>query len=94
MIAPKRHENSGGTFVAQIRTAHHGASPNLLDRPLLTDASWQVVTASAEFVQKLDEIEHLLNDPDTPLDAEKVWALLADVRRYGEKIDDTKRGER
>ncbi len=28
---------------------------------------------------KLTEIERLLNDPDSPIDPSRVWALLAEV---------------
>ncbi len=30
--------------------------------------------------RKLAELDRLLNDPATPLDAERVWALLAELR--------------
>ena len=30
----------------------------------------------AEYRHKLDELDRLLNDPDTPLDASRVWSLL------------------
>lgn len=36
-----------------------------------------------EYERKLEEIERLLNDPDTPFDASKVWALLSDVTSVG-----------
>jgi hypothetical protein len=32
-----------------------------------------------ERAAKLAELERLLNDPATPLDAERVWALLAEI---------------
>lgn len=32
-----------------------------------------------EYDRKLAELERLLNDPATPLDAHRVWALLADI---------------
>jgi hypothetical protein len=37
---------------------------------------------------KLDELERLLNDPDAPLDAPRIWALLAEIETQG-TIDKT-----
>lgn len=31
---------------------------------------------------KLDELDRLLNDPDSPMDPSKVWILLAEVSRH------------
>jgi hypothetical protein len=33
----------------------------------------------AQRAAKLAELERLLNDPTTPLDADRVWALLAEI---------------
>jgi hypothetical protein len=33
----------------------------------------------AEYGQKLDELERLLNDPAAPLDAGRVWCLLFEI---------------
>jgi hypothetical protein len=30
---------------------------------------------------KLDELDRLLNDPDSPMDPSKVWVLLAELSR-------------
>jgi len=35
----------------------------------------------ADYTRKLDEIERMLNDPDTRLEPARVWALLAEVSR-------------
>jgi len=35
----------------------------------------------ADYSRKLDEIERMLNDPDTRLEPDRVWALLAEVSR-------------
>ncbi|HTW27105.1 MAG TPA: peptide chain release factor 1 [Acetobacteraceae bacterium] len=32
-----------------------------------------------EYQRKLDELDRLLNDPDVPMQPERVWALLAEV---------------
>ncbi len=32
-----------------------------------------------DYELKLDELDRLLNDPDSPMDPSKVWALLAEV---------------
>lgn len=33
----------------------------------------------ADYSRKLDELDRLLNDPDTRLEPARVWALLAEV---------------
>lgn len=35
--------------------------------------------AQDEDARKLDELDRLLNDPDVPIDAARVWSLLADL---------------
>nr|WP_294526895.1 peptide chain release factor 1 [uncultured Rhodopila sp.] len=35
----------------------------------------------AEYSSKLDELDRLLNDPDAPLQPDRVWCLLAEVSR-------------
>jgi hypothetical protein len=37
--------------------------------------------SSAEYYRKLDELDRLLNDPDIPMQPERIWSLLADVSR-------------
>jgi hypothetical protein len=37
--------------------------------------------SSAEYRRKLDELDRLLNDPDVPMQPDKIWSLLADVSR-------------
>jgi len=32
-----------------------------------------------DYARKLDELDHLLNDPDVPMDPARVWSLLADL---------------
>jgi hypothetical protein len=32
-----------------------------------------------EYTSKLDELDHLLNDPDVAMQPEKVWSLLAEI---------------
>ncbi|HSU06436.1 MAG TPA: peptide chain release factor 1 [Acetobacteraceae bacterium] len=32
-----------------------------------------------EYARKLDELDRLLNDPDVPMEPEKVWSLLAEI---------------
>ncbi len=34
----------------------------------------------ADYSRKLDELDRLLNDPDTRLEPARVWAILAEVR--------------
>jgi hypothetical protein len=33
----------------------------------------------AEYARKLDELDRLLNDPDVPMEPDKVWSLLAEI---------------
>jgi hypothetical protein len=35
----------------------------------------------AEYHRKLEELDRLLNDPDIPMQPDKIWSLLADVSR-------------
>ncbi len=36
----------------------------------------------AEHERKLDELDRMLNDPDSRMEPEKVWSLLAEISRY------------
>jgi hypothetical protein len=38
--------------------------------------------STAEYCRKLDELDRLLNDPDVPMQPERIWSLLADVSRH------------
>jgi hypothetical protein len=35
-----------------------------------------------DYTLKLDELDRLLNDPDSPMDPSKVWTLLAEVSHH------------
>jgi hypothetical protein len=35
----------------------------------------------AEYSRKLDELDQLLNDPDVPMEPDRIWSILADVSR-------------
>ena len=35
-----------------------------------------------DYDQKLDELDRLLNDPDSKMEPERVWSLLADLSRH------------
>jgi hypothetical protein len=35
--------------------------------------------SAAEYRHKLDELDRLLNDPDVPMQPDRIWSLLADV---------------
>jgi hypothetical protein len=41
----------------------------------------EVSMSTAEYCQKLDELDRLLNDPDVPMQPDRIWSLLADVSR-------------
>ena len=32
--------------------------------------------------RKLDELDHLLNDSDAPMQPDRVWSLLAEIARH------------
>jgi hypothetical protein len=36
----------------------------------------------SEYTLKLDELDHLLNDPDVKLEPDRVWMLLAELSRH------------
>lgn len=36
--------------------------------------------SEAELERRMAELDRLLNDPDTRMDAERVWTLLAEIR--------------
>lgn len=35
--------------------------------------------SAADYSRKLDELDRLLNDPDVPMQPDRIWSLLADV---------------
>ncbi len=35
----------------------------------------------ADYDAKLDELDRLLNDPDSKMEPERVWSLLAEISR-------------
>lgn len=37
--------------------------------------------SNSEYARKLDELDRLLNDPDVPMQPDRIWSLLADVSR-------------
>jgi hypothetical protein len=37
--------------------------------------------STAEYCKKLDELDRLLNDPDVPMEPDRIWSLLDDVSR-------------
>jgi hypothetical protein len=43
------------------------------------DAPKDAILNDTDHDLKLTEIERLLNDPDSPIDPSRVWALLAEV---------------
>jgi hypothetical protein len=43
-----------------------------------------------DYEHKLNELDRLLNDPDSPMDPSKVWMLLAEVSRHdSDELDAT-----
>jgi hypothetical protein len=41
----------------------------------------EVSMSTAEYSRKLDELDRLLNDPDVPMQPDRIWSLLADLSR-------------
>lgn len=37
--------------------------------------------SEAEIERRMAEVDRLLNDPETRMDAERVWTLLAEIKR-------------
>jgi hypothetical protein len=37
--------------------------------------------SEAEMDRRMAELDRLLNDPETRMDAERVWTLLAEIKR-------------
>jgi hypothetical protein len=46
------------------------------------------LVTDAEYSRKLAEIDRLLNDPDVPMQAGRVWELLAEIRRSLKELPD------
>ena len=36
----------------------------------------------ADYSEKLDELDRLLNDPDVPMEPARVWSLLAEISSH------------
>jgi hypothetical protein len=50
----------------------------------LAHAVEEVCMSEAETDRRMAELERLLNDPETRMDAHRVWALLAELARPAE----------
>ena len=42
----------------------------------------------SDYARKIEEVDALVNDPTRRLDADKVWALLAEIARHHATNDD------
>ncbi len=49
----------------------------------------ETVMTDAEYARKLDELDRLLNDPDVPMEPQKVWSLLAEIARRDMAVGQT-----
>ena len=38
--------------------------------------------SKADYRRKLDELDRLLNDPDVPMQPQRVWTLLAEISHH------------
>ncbi len=41
-----------------------------------------------DYDQKLDELDRLLNDPDSRMEPDRVWALLAEISRHSQSCQE------
>ena len=57
-------------------------TPIALNCPAPSQAEHDALSDQA-YDLKLDELDRLLNDPDSPMDPSKVWSLLAEVAQDG-----------
>jgi hypothetical protein len=39
----------------------------------------EIELTDAEYARRVDELDRLLNDPDVPMEPNKVWSLLAEI---------------
>src|SRR3954447_17759574 len=47
--------------------------------PISATWIWRDCMTDAEYAQKVDELDRLLNDPDVPMQPDRIWSLLADI---------------
>ena len=45
-----------------------------------------------DYAGKLDELDRLLNDPDEPMQPERVWSLLAEISQRDLSLAEKKPG--
>jgi hypothetical protein len=41
-----------------------------------------MIDTERDYERKLDELDHLLNDPDVPMQPARVWTLLAEISEH------------
>ena len=46
----------------------------------------------SDYARKLDQLDHLLNDPDAPMQPSLVWALLAEISQHDAAGRQSQRG--
>jgi hypothetical protein len=54
---------------------------------LQRDPGTDVAMTETELHIKLDEIDRILNDPETSLEASRVWSLLAEVSLHDRTVN-------
>ncbi len=37
---------------------------------------------NTEYTDKLEQLDHLLNDPDVPMEPDRIWSLLAELTHH------------
>jgi hypothetical protein len=55
--------------------------------PLDRDERETAAMTDTDYTHKLDELDRLLNDPDVPMEAARVWSLLAELSHPGTSGD-------
>ena len=64
-----------------IQDRHDNPDPGRLMPRLSLSKSKGSAMSTAEYHRKLDELDRLLNDPDVPMQPDRIWSLLADVSK-------------
>jgi hypothetical protein len=48
---------------------------------------------ASDYERKLEELDQLLNDPDVPMEPDRVWSLLAKISRHDLELVPRERDE-
>jgi hypothetical protein len=51
----------------------------------------EIAMELSDYARKLEELDHLMNDPEAPFEPARLWRLLAELSRHDLKPRDAKR---